>query len=84
MLIGGAYLAGAAALTVMLAPLALVFSDKLEEAEDKLAEAVTKPQRDYDDKRGYAHVPGKKIIDVEPGVTTDEEFKRILDEIEAA
>lgn len=79
--VGGAYLAASAALTVVLAPLALVFSDKLEEAENKLAEAVAKPKRGYDDQRGYAHVPGKRVLDLEPGVTTNEEFQQLLDAI---
>lgn len=81
-LIGGAYIATAAGLTAVLAPIAAVFSDKQAEAEDKLAEAVTK--KPYAEQKGYGHVPGKPVVEIEPGVTTDEEFKRILDEIEAA
>lgn len=83
-MIGGAYLAAAAGLTAVLAPIAAVFSDKQAEAEDKLAEAVTKPRRDYAEQHGYAHVPGKPVVELEPGVTTDEEFQRLLDSIKAA
>lgn len=79
--VGGAYLAASAGLTVVLAPIAMLMSDKQAEAEDKLAEAVTKPKRDYDDQRGYAHVPGERILDLEPGVTTDEEFQQLLEAI---
>lgn len=83
-IVGGAYLLAAAGLTAILAPIAAVFSDKLEAAEDKLAEAVTKPKRDYDEQKGYSHVPGKPVVEIEPGVTSDEDFRRILDTIEAA
>lgn len=82
--LGGAYLLASAGITVVLAPIAAVFSDKLEEAEEQLAEAVAKPKRPYEEQVGYGHVPGRRLVEVEPGVTTDEEFKRILEEIEAA